>query len=118
MNNFAVSAWNSADSSISGIVRKDTVATVQDVTISDFNNGANGLGAQTWSSGKIKFNSYYMDTYSDSQRKNCATHELGHALRLDHRTDSGTIMYESVTNITSLNAKDKEHLTYAYSNYY
>ena len=116
--NFAVSSWNNADSNISGIIRKDTLSTIEDVTISDVNNGDNGVVGETWSNGKLKFNTYYMSTYCDAKRKNCAMHELGHALRLDHRTDSGTIMYESVRSITSLNTKDKEHLTYAYSNYY
>lgn len=113
--NSAISKW---EGHISGVIRKDTLTTVNDLTISDKNEGANGYPATTMKAGKMVFNTYYMDKYPNSVNLNICIHELGHALRLDHRTDSNSVMQEAATQITTLSEGDKANYTKAYNEYY
>lgn len=113
--NTAISRW---EGHISGVIRKDTLTTINDLTISDKNQGENGYPATTSSNGKMIFNTYYMDSYSNNVNLNICIHELGHALRLDHRTESNSVMQESATTITTLSEGDKANYTKAYNDYY
>ena len=73
----------------------------------------------TYSSGKIELNTYYMSGYSNSKKQNVATHELGHALGLDHST-STDVMDAAITGHTStqaLSQNDKDSYDAAYNNY-
>lgn len=69
--------------------------------------------------GKIELNTYYMSGYSNSKKQNVATHELGHALGLDHST-STDVMDAAITGHTStqaLSQNDKDSYDAAYNNY-
>lgn len=89
--NSAVSTWNNYKS---GVIRKDAWNTINDVTISDYNEVSSTAGV-TSSAGTIKFNTYQMDNFTSAQKRNVCTHELGHALGLAHNA-KGDVMYSLV----------------------
>lgn len=113
--NTGAATWNAYKS---GVIRKDSAFVVEDVYVSDV-NASNGWAGMTYSSGKIELNTYYMSGYSNSKKQNVATHELGHALGLDHST-STDVMDAAITGHTStqaLSQNDKDSYDAAYNNY-
>ena len=113
--NTGAATWNAYKS---GVIRKDSAFVVEDVYVSDV-NASNGWAGMTYSSGKIELNTYYMSGYSNSKKQNVATHELGHALGLDHST-STDVMDAAITGHTStqaLSQNDKYSYDAAYNNY-
>lgn len=110
--NAAVKTWNSHKS---GVIRKDTISIIEDVKISDFSEKSNIAGV-TSPRGTIRFNKYVVDTYTNAKRQNVATHELGHALGLDHNT-SKDIMHGFITTKIYLSANDKASYNAAYKKY-
>lgn len=117
--NQAINTWESYKS---GIIRKDTLTTVNDVTFSDVESlGVDAAGltinAQTSKSGTIKFSTNVMDSFSSEKKLNVVTHEIGHALRLDHRNESDSVMYSYATTNTSLSTGDKRNYDAAYEEY-
>ncbi len=107
------STWNSYKS---GVLRPDTILVIEDVNIFDFDWAGSSYAGLTSPNGTLKFNIYYMDGYTESQRLNVATHELGHCLGLDHNL-SFDLMYEYVTSKTTLSTNDKASYDAAYANY-
>ncbi|WNY27648.1 M57 family metalloprotease [Methanolapillus ohkumae] len=110
--NSSVTTWNNYKS---GVIRKDSVLNLKDVTISDY-SAVDGKAGVTSSSGTLKFNKYYMVDFNTNVRKNVCTHELGHALGLDHN-QQGDVMHSQVTSVCTLSANDKASYDAAYSNY-
>jgi hypothetical protein len=108
----SVKVWNNYKS---GVIRKDSLATINDVTISDYYEKSSTAGV-TSHSGTIKFNTYKMEDYSTTKRKNVCIHELGHALGLEHN-QQGDVMYAYVSTVTSLSANDKASYDKSYSRY-
>lgn len=51
-------------------------------------------------------------------KKIAIIHETGHALRLNHRDETDSVMQETVTSIVTLSAGDKRNYDWAYDNYY
>lgn len=107
------SIWNSYKS---GVIRKDSLTVIQDVYISDISS-VNGATGTTSANGKIQLNAYYLDKCTYSQIVNTVTHELGHALGLDHGPSSTDIMYTSQTSVNSLSKNDKDSYDAAYNLY-
>ena len=117
--NQGINTWESYKS---GIIRQDTAAIINDVTFSDVSSlgtdaAGNAIVGQTRGIGTIKFATSFMDTFSNAQKLNVVIHEIGHALRLDHRNESDSIMYPSVTNITTLSIGDQRNYDSAYNEY-
>lgn len=114
--NSAVNTWNNYKS---GVIRKDTILTVNDVTIKDVGYISQDVYARTTAekpsgktTGEIKFATSLLNGASNSLKKAVIIHELGHALGLDHYTgDTKSVMYpiasESICN-TTLTAYDKQ----------
>lgn len=128
--NTGVNTWNNYKS---GVIRKDGVLTVNDVTISDVSDLSGNTVALTtqWhdgsggksSSATIQFSTTKMNNLSDMQKTIVCTHELGHTLGLDENNDNGTsvVMYNNIDNQTSnnvLHSEDKFNYDYMYNNKY
>lgn len=114
--NNAVNTWNNYKS---GVIRKDTLTTVQDVTITDVNKKNVKWAGQTDAFPRvIRLNKYYLDNYSNDRRQNCCVHELGHALRLEHRDkEPDSVMRSANTPIKVLSLGDKRNYDAAYKQY-
>jgi hypothetical protein len=110
----AVNTWNSYKS---GVIRKDTIWIIQDVAISDYYDGDTAYVALAYSNGKIKFNQYYMDTYTNAQKQNICTGMLGYQLGLGDSYNPNDVMYVDTTSITALSANDKASYDAAYNKY-
>lgn len=125
--NTGVSTWNNYKS---GVIRKDTILTTNDVTISDVASLPSNIVAQTTqygtghSSGStIKFSTAQMNSLSSTKKNIVCTHEIGHTLGLDENNDNGTtlVMYNNIANNTSnnvLHSEDKFNYDYMYNNSY
>lgn len=104
--NGAAATWN-AKGKVT--IVPDTGRTYEDVTLHDvYVSDVSWTGQYDHDyigADEINFNIYNLDTKtSDRQQKTC-THELGHALGLDH-SYSGNVMVEYNTPQTSLGSQD------------
>lgn len=78
---------------------KDAWNTNADLEWKDGNYGAtgwDGLYVNESGADDIRLNQYYFNTYSDFNKRSVATHEMGHALGLNHG-DYGQLMYSCST---------------------
>ena len=128
--NTGVNTWNEYKS---GVIRKDTLTTINDITISDASALTGNAVAQTTQHGTgksisstIKFHTTKMNSLSTMKKNIVCTHELGHALGLDENNNRGThlIMYNEINTNTSntsnnvLSSDDKANYDYMYDNKY
>lgn len=111
----AVNTWNNHKN---GVIRKDSLTTVKDVTISDKDLGKNDTLAETDPNGAIRFNIPLMDKAGNNKKINVCLHEIGHALGLSHRGGRATIMQDVATNLIGLSQAEKISYDYAYNNKY
>lgn len=109
----SVNTWNSNKP---GIIRKDTIYVIEDVYIQDYSE-TSGTLAFTHSGGSINFNIYNFKNMTSSQRQKTATHEIGHALGLDHTFGSSDVMKQGILSTTALSSTDKSSYTAAYNRY-
>lgn len=124
----AVDTWNNYKN---GVIRKDTLTTVNDVTIEDVESISGNTVATTTTThlgsgkgtGVIKFSTTNMNSLPTLRRTIACTHELGHALGLDENNNEGTdvIMYNDMSTNSSnnvLHQADKTNYDYMYDNKY
>ncbi|MDR2408755.1 MAG: hypothetical protein LBE13_11675 [Bacteroidales bacterium] len=109
-------AVNTLNNYKSGVIRKDTIWIVEDVKISDYYEVTN-ITASASLNGKIKFNQYNMDRYTDAQNQNICTAMLGYCLGLGRTSNPTDVMYASVNSVTSLSENDKASYNEAYKKY-
>ena len=124
-----VNTWNNYKS---GVIRKYTLLTINDVTISDVSDLSGNTVAYTLTTypvgggkGKatIQFSTTKMNVLSQIKRNIVCTHEIGHTLGLSENNDNGTdvIMYNNMDRNTSnnvLHSQDKLNYDYMYNNKY
>lgn len=108
--NTAVNTWNNLHS---GLIQS-SFSNVGRITVSDYTESNTNVVGETSSSGTIRFNTYYMSGYGNTERVNVCTHELGHALRLKHRRELTSVMYPEVSSMTALSSSDIWNFNKAY----
>ena len=109
----ATKKWNAYKK---GIIRKDTVSTINDVTVSDYHKKDKKWGVAS-KEGTIKFNTYNMDKDKDDDagRLNTVMHEFGHALGLGHNERKDVM--SKFSDVTELTENDKKSYDAAYKKY-
>ena len=101
----AIYAWNKLGKVI---IQKDTIWTINDLTIRDYTQANTTLG-YTDSAGNIGFNTFMMDTMTSLQRRKTMMHELGHALGLDHRdTVFISVMRQGIIEMSDIGPVDQD----------
>lgn len=113
--NKAIDTWN-ALGKIN--ITPDTFWTIEDVRVIDINRSdgkwAVWAGGYEYSTRSVYLNEYNLAGDNSYEIQNTTTHELGHALGLDHHPLYGNIMYEEQTDKTYLGLQDKGDYAYLY----
>lgn len=108
----AITVWNNYKNNV--IVS----SSAPDVVI----RGSGSLGADvngiTYANGVIYLNQTNWSFLTDTERKNLAMHEIGHALGLAHNPSTGNIMYHATTARTTLSGDDKASYETSYGRSY
>lgn len=115
--NGGIGTWNARNKVL---IAPDTIWTIEDVTVSDVS-----IPNEPWA-GKhtryipgadtIEFNTPKMNGTSSAFKQNIATHELGHALGLDHHSVSGNVMYVFGSSQITLGTQDVNDYVYLWGN--
>lgn len=111
-----VNTWNAYKS---GVIRGpySSLTSDVDVAVSDYYEVSIVTGVTNYAERTIKLNSYNMDRNTENEKIKTCTHEIGHALGLDHRRDPECIMYRSSTSITFLDVMDKWNYDKSYARF-
>lgn len=117
----SVNTWNAYKK---GVIRVDRWNTIEDVEISDKKTRDGATYAITSEDGRIIFYKNEMDELSFKQRQAVVTHEIGHALGLDHNAKNmKSVMrpkmspYMMENGIADLDIADKLAYDAAYRRY-
>lgn len=110
----AVNTWNAYKP---GVIRADRWDIIEDVHIYDRSKYDGSTYASTYSNGVIVFYQDTMDKMTPTQRQATITHEIGHALGLDHNGKNTSIMRTGYKNFTTLDIIDKQGYDAAYKKY-
>lgn len=76
----------------------DTAFTIEDLSFDDYDvdDGYLGWWHKNTGADEIEFNEVYFNTMSDGEKNKTALHEMGHALNLDHTTNSLSVMRSGI----------------------
>ena len=106
--------WNSYKS---GVIRKDTLLTINDITIADDNLKKNYSAYVDFPTATMYMVTYHVDGYSDNMKRNTIAHEFGHALGVGHINSLTAIVGLYPSNNNVLTIYDKNSYDIAYGNY-
>ena len=110
---YATVAQNKWNDHISNVI---TESNSPDLIIRDSSNLGTAIGGVTYSNGVIYFNNVVWPFFNEDEKKNCAIHEMGHALGLAHNDGSKkNVMYSAVTTTIELSANDKASYNTSYA---
>ncbi|MDR2945072.1 MAG: matrixin family metalloprotease [Methanosarcinales archaeon] len=112
--NYSVNTWNNYKS---GVIRKDSIIYLKDVTISDITLKNNDAGETDGDNKTIKFNTFNIDPMNTTRRRNVCAHELGHALGLNENPNTGNTMYYKSSDTYTLSRDDKDSYNAAVLNW-
>ena len=110
----AVNIWNEHKA---GVIRKDNWKIVEDVSVSDYFTD-DAMPFRVLSSGKIKFNQYYMDSYDNAKKTNACVKAIGRALGLAYTKNSQDVMFITPNYVKNLSDNDKDSYNKAYKEMY
>lgn len=116
----SVNTWNAYKK---GVIRVDRWNTLEDVKIMDKKLKDGSVLAETYPAGKIVFYIDAMERLSFVKRQSAATHEIGHALGLDHNKNSSSVMRAKISlkaseyKYADLDIEDKLAYDEAYTKY-
>ncbi|MEV7525132.1 M57 family metalloprotease [Streptomyces sp. NPDC091371] len=97
---WAIKRWQYAGARIKIVA--DSATTVNDLEFVDYSNAADAAAGnwqrrpQIGATDYIRFNKAKMDGYDTATRRQVATHELGHALGLCHKSNGGSGYVRSI----------------------
>jgi hypothetical protein len=101
----AIGTWNALGKVD---IATDTIFTISDLTVTDVDDSDVAWKGQTHpeiDNGTMQLNTYYLDHDTNAQIQNTITHEMGHALGLNH-SFSGNVMVLYQTSQTTLGYQD------------
>lgn len=112
---WSASLWNGYKP---GVIRKDTLTTLQDVTIADINYPTEFVG-MTSKNGTILLNDLYLKGYGTNDIRQVTAHELGHALGLGDTTWPSDVMCGTKQDfaVIVLSRNDEESYDASYARY-
>ncbi len=101
----AIATWNGQKSGIIATTTSSANVAIYSTTTPDV-SWKGKWDPNTSQPNPLFLNQYYLDSNTAAQRQNTITHELGHALGLDH-SYTGNIMFLAQSSQTSLGSQDK-----------
>ncbi len=110
----ATNIWNSYKQ---GVIRKDNLLRILDVTITDINIKSDFAAHTDFPESKIELNLYHFGSYDTNIKTNVIAHELGHVLGIGHINSPDGIMGLYANSILTLDDPEKDSYDESYTRY-
>lgn len=110
----AANIWNGYKQ---GVIRKDNLLRILDLTITDINMQSHFAAHTDFPNSKIEINLYHFAAYDANTKTNVIAHELGHALGVGHINTSNGIMGLYSNSVLSLDVPEKNSYDASYERY-